>query len=165
MLKLLNSTGSLTLSTTKCGEIFCHNFKDFTIFCTFCQIKSFHFEDFQQHLQNVHWEVNVQYKVKSATETIECNKYLDKNVKEEDDLSVNESNILEDEDKGRGSSDSSELDNGNWSDEDKLVILKKTITKKVRKKRKCHKNRNYDVNGDGNSTQETEMQVRFIVGK
>ncbi|KAM7349587.1 uncharacterized protein ACRADG_008458 [Cochliomyia hominivorax] len=50
MLKLSSDSG------IKCGEIFCNNLKKLTIFCTFCEMKLFHLDDFLKHLENLHFE-------------------------------------------------------------------------------------------------------------
>lgn len=59
MLKLLTTTSLIHQSKTKCGEIYCHSYLDFTIYCTFCDIKLFAYDDFLLHLQNVHCDNNL----------------------------------------------------------------------------------------------------------
>lgn len=58
MLKFLTTTNIINQSKTKCGEIYCHSYVDFTIYCTFCDIKLFAYDDFVLHLQNVHLDNN-----------------------------------------------------------------------------------------------------------
>ncbi|XP_037822014.1 zinc finger protein 271-like [Lucilia sericata] len=40
----------------KCGEIYWNNFKDFAIYCCFCNLQLFAFEDFRGHILDVHLE-------------------------------------------------------------------------------------------------------------
>lgn len=58
MLKILPTIDFENKLQTKCGEIFHHSFSNFTIYCTFCDVKFFQFEDFVLHLQNVHLDNN-----------------------------------------------------------------------------------------------------------
>ena len=80
MLKVVPLANFSNQAKAKCGEIFCHSSCDFTIFCTFCDMKSFTFEDFLSHIQNVHFENNI---LKTESFNTECNQYLEVNVKAE----------------------------------------------------------------------------------
>lgn len=80
MLKILPLANLGNQAKAKCGEIFCHSSTEFTIYCTFCDMKAFTFEDFLLHIQNVHFENNI---LKTETITNECNQYLEVNVKAE----------------------------------------------------------------------------------
>lgn len=59
MLKILPAPAIQLQPRHKCGEIFCHSPNDFTIFCKFCAMKSFNFEDFILHIKNLHFENNL----------------------------------------------------------------------------------------------------------
>lgn len=55
MLSLFNSTSILnSFSNTKCAEIYCQTLDHFSIICTFCELKTFEFQDFLLHFKNVH---------------------------------------------------------------------------------------------------------------
>lgn len=58
MLKTVQPINLQQKLETKCAEIFCHNYTDLTIYCSFCDIKSFALDDFLLHLQNIHYENN-----------------------------------------------------------------------------------------------------------
>ena len=58
MLKILPTFDFENKIQSKCGEIFYHNFNNFTIFCTLCEVKLFQFDDFILHLQNLHLKRN-----------------------------------------------------------------------------------------------------------
>lgn len=55
MLKVLPPISIGNRAKAKCGEIFFHNSTEFTIYCV-CGLKSFNFDDFLSHIQNVHFE-------------------------------------------------------------------------------------------------------------
>lgn len=59
MLKLLPTFSFTTQTKTKCGEIYCHNATDFTVYCTFCEMKSFSFDDFLWHLKSLHFSADL----------------------------------------------------------------------------------------------------------
>lgn len=59
MLKILPTFSFTTQTKTKCGEIFCHNATEFTVYCTFCEMKSFSFDDFLWHLKNLHFSADL----------------------------------------------------------------------------------------------------------
>lgn len=80
MLKILPLANISHQPKAKCGEIFCHSSSDFTIFCTFCDMKAFTFEDFLLHIQNVHFENNI---LKTESFTNDPGQYLQVNVKAE----------------------------------------------------------------------------------
>ncbi|XP_065365672.1 zinc finger protein 91-like [Calliphora vicina] len=73
MLKILPACNLNQQTNAKCGEIFCHSFREFTIYCCFCNIKLFAFEDFHLHIQNVHFENNL---LKTETITNICNEFV-----------------------------------------------------------------------------------------
>lgn len=56
MLKIVPPENFQQQSEYKCGEICCRNLNEFTIYCCFCKTKLFAFEDFIQHLENMHFE-------------------------------------------------------------------------------------------------------------
>lgn len=60
MLRNLPSVNLQELPKTKCAEIFCQNFTNLTIHCSFCEIKLFTLEDFLLHLKNIHFDDNQQ---------------------------------------------------------------------------------------------------------
>ena len=93
MLKILPTFDFENKIQSKCGEIFCHNFNNFTIFCTLCEVKLFQFEDFILHLQNVHLKSN---SLKIENETNEED-YTVQNVHLERNLLKTEDGIKEDD--------------------------------------------------------------------
>ena len=81
MLKLLTTTSIIHQSKTKCGEIYCHSYLDITIYCTFCDIKLFAYDDFLLHLQNVHFDNNL-FKSKLQPSKDEVKNELENKVEE-----------------------------------------------------------------------------------
>lgn len=73
MLKILPNTALSGSANAKCGEIFCQSSSSFTIVCTFCEMKTFEFEDFLLHFKNVHFENNL---LKTEEVDIECAPYI-----------------------------------------------------------------------------------------
>ncbi|XP_034660275.1 gastrula zinc finger protein XlCGF57.1 [Drosophila subobscura] len=56
MLKSLQAGTYAGMANAKCGEIYFQSLNSFRIDCAFCEMKSFVFNDFLLHVQNVHFE-------------------------------------------------------------------------------------------------------------
>ncbi|KAH8373571.1 hypothetical protein KR200_001401 [Drosophila serrata] len=56
MLKSLKPDTYAGMANAKCGEIYFQSLHSFRIDCAFCEMKSFVFDDFLLHVQNVHFE-------------------------------------------------------------------------------------------------------------
>ncbi|XP_001354765.3 zinc finger protein 311 [Drosophila pseudoobscura] len=56
MLKSLKADTYAGMANAKCGEIYFQSLDSFRIDCAFCEMKSFVFNDFLLHVQNVHFE-------------------------------------------------------------------------------------------------------------
>ncbi|XP_022214651.2 zinc finger protein 652-A [Drosophila obscura] len=56
MLKSLKADTYAGMANAKCGEIYFQSLNSFRIDCGFCEMKSFVFNDFLLHVQNVHFE-------------------------------------------------------------------------------------------------------------
>ncbi|TMW53056.1 hypothetical protein DOY81_001919 [Sarcophaga bullata] len=96
MLKILPTFDFENKIQRKCAEIFYHNFNNFTIFCTLCEVKLFQFEDFILHLQNVHLKNNslkIEDEINEGDYTVQ-NVHLESSLlKTEDD--INEDDFAE----------------------------------------------------------------------
>ncbi|XP_036339125.1 zinc finger protein 91-like [Rhagoletis pomonella] len=80
MLKLLPSSSFGGNPSAKCGEIYCHSSTEFTIVCSLCGLKAFHYEDFLLHCKNVHFENDL---LRTEEVLLEVTPYLAANVKDE----------------------------------------------------------------------------------
>ncbi|XP_065365671.1 zinc finger protein 62 homolog [Calliphora vicina] len=158
MLKILPLANLSNQPKAKCGEIFCHSSSDFTIYCTFCDMKAFTFEDFLLHVQNVHFENNI---LKTENFTNECNQYFEVNVKAEattDNLTgeqLHEEEVLwdnleqtYDQADDLGHDDYEEDDVNDSFEEETVTVLKKTKKQIRAKKEKRVKPKSYIESGD-----------------
>lgn len=171
MLKILPPANLGNQAKAKCGEIFCHSSTDFTIYCTFCDMKAFSFEDFLLHVQNVHFENNL---LKTETLNNDCNDYLDVKVKNEvtsnvpDQLHEDEfvwSNLeqtYDDDLDDIGADDDDDYDNESYEEE--IVSVLKKPKKKVRVKREKKpkqkiENESEDEDNDHSSDEDFKPMV------
>ncbi|KAM7348127.1 uncharacterized protein ACRADG_007544 [Cochliomyia hominivorax] len=125
MLKVLTTTNLLSVAQTKCGEIFYHNINSFTIFCTLCQLKSFHFDEFLLHVRNIHFE-NVP-------------KIFDEKNEQDTELPSDREQHSESLELKEGSSFSEQEED----EQETLMVLKKSkINRKIKYKKKCTSEKN-----------------------
>lgn len=144
MLKLMPTFNFNTQAKTKCGEIFCHNSTDFTVYCTFCEMKSFSFEDFLWHLKTLHFASDLcknetsSYGPKLETEE---DKIYDNLIQSYDDDADN----VDFENPADDDGDFGDDDDGDFCDNDSydepLAILKKKQMNKRPKSRKTAENK------------------------
>ncbi|KAM7348845.1 uncharacterized protein ACRADG_008025 [Cochliomyia hominivorax] len=138
MLKFPTSINYLSGSDIKCGEIFYQDFDNVSIICTFCELKTFNFEEFMEHLKNIHLE-------------------NDQNDQDET-CSVNELNSDKDEAGDNEEQFSKVIEfitESSLSDEEQLTDTNEHQSKHVMDKQKIYKGNDNDTDNDVN-TQELE---------
>lgn len=136
MLKKLPPVNLSNSNNIKCGEIFCHSSQDFTIFCTFCNMKSFTFEDFLLHIQKGHFENNL---LKTETINNDCNRLIDLRLKNEVSTQAEIKELWDNLESSDDIGNNVTYDTSSYDDEP-VMVLKKSINKlkhKGLKKRKC----------------------------
>lgn len=147
MLKLMPPTINFnTQPKTKCGEIFCHNTTEFTVYCTFCEMKSFNFEDFLWHLKTLHFAADVcktendNFEEVSTKIETEEDKIYDSLIKSYDEGNDNLDFKDSEDDKDFGDNDvngdDAFCDNESYDEEEPLAILKKKQIKRRSKRKK-----------------------------
>lgn len=156
MLKILPPANLSQQAKVKCGEIFSHSFTDFTIYCTFCDIKSFKFEDFLLHIQNLHFENNL---LKTETINMDCNQFLEVNVKKEEFMEEEKviwNDLEQSYDEEIDNNDLPEDNNSN--EEEPVAILKKTEKKAILRKRKKPKPRSESDTEDHDHSSDEDFR-------
>uniref|UniRef100_A0A1A9X5Q2 C2H2-type domain-containing protein n=1 Tax=Glossina brevipalpis TaxID=37001 RepID=A0A1A9X5Q2_9MUSC len=92
MLKSLPTIKFNEAPKAKCGEIFCQSSRDFVIYCTLCEMKSFDFSDFVMHIENVHFDGKL---LKLENSKLDYAQFLEFDVKDENNFAEQEVSVEE----------------------------------------------------------------------
>uniref|UniRef100_A0ABK9NH00 C2H2-type domain-containing protein n=1 Tax=Glossina morsitans morsitans TaxID=37546 RepID=A0ABK9NH00_GLOMM len=161
MLKTLPIIKFNDVSKEKCGEIFCHRPKEFTIYCTLCDMKSFDFTDFLIHIENVHFNTDL---LKLENPSMGYADLFGMNVKKENVFAEHEASMEEICCDNRSDilNGSSRVESGNEDSEEVLTVLKRTkgrsrVTSSKRKHNKAKANCNHpDADKNSKSANTTK---------